>query len=164
MGARMAVGGIHFGTDGWRGVIAADFTFAAVRLVAGAIARQVLATGVTGPHPTVLVGYDTRFLSKEFAEAAARVLQGQGLQVRLASTFLGSPLLSYGVVQAGAEGGVMITASHNPPQYNGVKFKSRHGGSASLEFTRGVEREIRSLQEPGAGPLSESDRTLPEFD
>jgi phosphomannomutase len=160
----MAVSGIRFGTDGWRGVIAADFTFTAVRLVAGAIARQVLATAVTGPHPTVLVGYDTRFLSREFAEAAARVLAGQGLQVRLASTFLGSPLLSYGVVQAGADGGVMITASHNPPQYNGVKFKTRHGGSASLEFTQGVEREIRALQAPGAGPVPESGDALLEFD
>lgn len=153
--------GIRFGTDGWRGVIAADFTFAAVRLVAAAIGRQVLATAVTGPRPTVLVGYDTRFLSREFAEAAARVLSGQGLAVRLAGTFLATPLLSYGVVQAGAEGGVMITASHNPPRYNGIKFKSRHGGSASVEFTRGVEREIRAL---GAGALPESDEALPEFD
>lgn len=163
----MAAPGIRFGTDGWRGVIAAEFTFAAVRVVAAAIARQVLATAVTGPHPTVLVGYDTRFLSKEFAEAAARVLRGQGLEVRLASTFLATPLLSYGVVHAVAEGGMMITASHNPPQYNGVKYKSRHGGSASLEFTRGVEREIRALEAPGApgaGAVPESGEALPEFD
>jgi len=160
----VAESGIRFGTDGWRGVIAADFTFAAVRLVAAAIARQVLTTAVTGPHPTLLVGYDTRFLSREFAEAAARVLAGQGLHVRLASTFLASPILSYGVIQAAAEGGVMITASHNPPQYNGVKFKTRHGGSASLEFTRGVERELRALEAPGAGPIPESGEALPEFD
>ena len=137
---------IRFGTDGWRGVIADDFTFATVRLVARAIARRVLAEAGGQATPHLLVGYDTRFLSREFAHAAAEAMAGEGVQVSLASGFAPSPAISYAVVRLRAAGAVIITASHNPPQYNGVKFKTNYGGSAPIAFTRAVEDEIHALQ------------------
>ncbi|MBI4734822.1 MAG: phosphoglucomutase/phosphomannomutase family protein [candidate division NC10 bacterium] len=136
---------IRFGTDGWRGIIAEDFTFANVRLVAQAIARRVRAE-VGGRTPHVLVGHDTRFLSREFARAAAEAMAGEGVQVSLTAAFAPTPAFSYAVVRLRAAGAVVITASHNPAEYNGVKFKSGFGGSAPVAFTRGVEEEIRRLQ------------------
>lgn len=140
---------IRFGTDGWRGVIAEDFTFANVRLVARAIARRVLAGAEGQAIPHLLVGHDTRFLSPEFAEAAAEGMAGEGVRVSLAAGFAPSPALSYAVVRLRAAGAVIVTASHNPPQYSGVKFKASFGGSAPIAFTRGVEEEIRRLQAGG---------------
>jgi phosphomannomutase len=137
---------IRFGTDGWRGVIADDFTFANVRLVARAIARRVLAEAGGRPIPHLLVGHDTRFLSREFAQAAAEAMAAEGLRVSLAVEFAPSPAISYAVVRLRAAGAVIITASHNPPQYSGVKFKASFGGSAPIAFTRAVEEEIRRLQ------------------
>ncbi len=137
---------IRFGTDGWRGIIAEDVTFANVCLVARAIGRRVLAEASDPLMCHVLVGHDTRFLSREFAEAAAKAMAEEGLQVSLTSAFAPTPAFSYAVVRLGAAGAVVITASHNPPQYSGVKFKSSFGGSAPTTFTRGVEEEIRRLQ------------------
>jgi phosphomannomutase len=137
---------IRFGTDGWRGVIAEDLTFANIRLVARAIARRLLSATADGEAPYVLVGHDTRFLSREFAQAAAETMAKEGVRVSLASAFAPTPAFSYAVVRLKATGAVVITASHNPPQYNGVKFKSSFGGSAPVSFTRGVEEEIRRLQ------------------
>ena len=137
---------IRFGTDGWRGVIAEDFTFANVRLVARAIARRVLAGAGGQPVPHLLVGHDTRFLAREFAQAAAEAMAAEGPRVSLAAGFAPSPAISYAVVRLRAAGAVIITASHNPPQYSGVKFKASFGGSAPIAFTRGVEEEIRRLQ------------------
>ncbi len=137
---------IRFGTDGWRGVIADDFTFANVRLAARAIARRVLAEPAAQATPHLLVGHDTRFLSQEFAHAAAEGMVGEGVRVSLASGFAPSPAISYAVVRLRAAGAVIITASHNPPQYSGVKFKASFGGSAPIAFTRAVEEEIRRLQ------------------
>ncbi|HYL80928.1 MAG TPA: phosphoglucomutase/phosphomannomutase family protein [Candidatus Acidoferrum sp.] len=137
---------IRFGTDGWRGVIAEEVTFATVRLVAQAIARRVRdAAGGQGPAH-VLVGYDTRFLSREFAQAAAEAMASEGVRVSLAETFAPTPAFSYAVVRLQAAGAVVITASHNPPRYSGVKFKASYGGSAPIAFTRGVEEEIRRLR------------------
>ena len=142
---------IQFGTDGWRGVIADDFTFANVRLAARAIARRVLveAKGQGAPH--VLVGHDTRFLSREFAQAAAEAMAAEGVRVSLASDFAPTPAFSYAVVQRKAAGAVVITASHNPPQYGGMKFKSSYGGSAPVSFTRGVEEEIQRIRAESRG-------------
>lgn len=137
---------IRFGTDGWRGVIAEDFTFVNVRLVARAIARRVRAEAGRRSELHVLVGHDTRFLSGEFARASAEALAGEGVRVSLTSAFAPTPAFSYAVVRMQADGAVVITASHNPPQYSGVKFKDRFGGSAPVAFTRGVEEEIRRLQ------------------
>ncbi len=140
---------IRFGTDGWRGIIAAEVTFASVRLVARAIARRVRAEAVGAEPPLVLVGYDTRFLAGEFARAAAETMAAEGLRVSLASDFAPTPALSYAVIQRGAAGALVLTASHNPAVYSGVKFKAHYGGSASVAFTGGVEDEIRRLQEAG---------------
>jgi len=137
---------IRFGTDGWRGIIAEDVTFANVRLVARAIARRVRADGGGQSSLHILVGHDTRFLSQEFARAAAEAMAGEGVQVSLTSAFAPTPAFSYAVVRLGAAGAVVITASHNPAEYSGVKFKTSFGGSASIAFTRGVEEEIRKLQ------------------
>jgi len=136
---------IHFGTDGWRGIIAADVTFDTVRLAARGIARRVLAEAGDRRPPHVLVGYDTRFLSREFAQAAAEAMAAEGVRVSLANGFAPTPAFSYAVVRLGAAGAVVITASHNPPQYSGVKFKAAFGGSAPVSFTRGVEEEIRRI-------------------
>jgi phosphomannomutase len=92
------------------------------------------------------VGHDTRFLSREFARAAAEVIAQEGVQVSLASAFAPTPAFSYAVVREQAAGAVVITASHNPPEYSGVKFKGSFGGSAPVTFTRGVEEEIRKFQ------------------
>jgi phosphomannomutase len=137
---------IRFGTDGWRGIIAEDVSFATIRLVARAIARRVRADASNRSSPQILVGHDTRFLSREFARTAAEAIAGEGLQVGLTSAFAPTPAYSYAVVRLGAAGAVVITASHNPPEYNGVKFKTSFGGSASIAFTRGVEEQIRDLQ------------------
>ena len=112
---------IKFGTDGWRGVIAEDYTFANVRTVSYAIARYV----VRHEQPTrgVLVGYDTRFGSENFARVAAEAVAMTGTPVWLAEKACPSPALSLLVKQRGAAGGIMITASHNPYKWNGVKFK-----------------------------------------
>ncbi len=135
---------IRFGTDGWRGVIADELTFANVRLVARAIGRRVRAEA--GDGVAVLVGYDTRFLSREFAQAAAESLAHEGLSVALSSRFAPTPAFSYAVVDRRAFGAVVITASHNPPEYSGVKFKSSFGGSAPVSFTRAVEEEVRAIR------------------
>src|SRR5512146_3242439 len=118
---------IKFGTDGWRGVIADDFTFENVRRVAGAIASYVLKHEEA--RRGVVVGYDTRFASGRAAEAAAEVLAGAGIPVVLANDYTPTPAVSYNVKQRGAAGGVMVTSSHNPYNWHGVKFKGRFGGS-----------------------------------
>lgn len=141
---------IHFGTDGWRAVISDEFTFANVRKVAQAIAQEVLSTGST--FPAMVVGFDTRFLSDRYAIAVAEVLAAHGIRVWLAQADAPTPMISYAIVEKGADGGVMITASHNPPRYNGIKFKAAYGGSASPEAARSVERRIRLNEEAGITP------------
>src|ERR1700683_4709184 len=112
---------IKFGTDGWRGVIAEDFTFANLRRVAAAIAQYVREE--SEPGRGLVVGYDTRFLSAEFAQTAAEVISAAGIPVCLGEAASPSPGVSYAVVAREAAGAVMITASHNPYRWNGVKFK-----------------------------------------
>ncbi|HTX51915.1 MAG TPA: phosphoglucomutase/phosphomannomutase family protein [Candidatus Baltobacteraceae bacterium] len=134
---------IRFGTDGWRGIIAQDVTFDQVRQVARAIARRVRAE--CGDR-LLLVGYDTRFLSDKFARVAAEAIASEGLPVALAQAFAPTPAFSYAVVHRRAAGAIVITASHNPPEYSGVKFKASFGGSAPVSFTQGVEAEIERLR------------------
>lgn len=121
---------IRFGTDGWRAVIGEEFTFGNVHRVAQAIADW---TNENRNHkqPAFVVGYDTRFLSDRFAHLVAQVLASNGIQVFLTQSDIPTPALSFGVRHMGASGGVMITASHNPPRYNGIKVKTATGGSAS---------------------------------
>lgn len=154
---------IQFGTDGWRGVIADDFTFANVRLAARAIARRVRAEA-EGASPHVLVGYDTRFLSREFAQAAAQTMAAEGVRVSLAAAFAPTPAFSYAVVRLQAAGAVVITASHNPAEYSGVKCKAAYGGSAPVSFTRGVEEEIRRLQASGQSAIRNPQSEIGSFD
>ena len=142
---------IKFGTDGWRGVIADDFTFANVRKAACAIARYV----VRAEKPTagVLVGYDTRFGSERFARAAAEVVSMTGMPVWIAEKACPSPALSLLVRQRGAAGGIMITASHNPYRWNGVKFKASYGSSALPSIVAQVEKELATVLANGVPPL-----------
>ncbi len=140
---------IKFGTDGWRGVIADDYTFENVRRVAHAIANYVHQS--EDPSKGILVAYDTRFGSRRFAEITAEAIAGSGIGVRLAREITPTPALSYMVKQLGAAGGVMITSSHNPWDWNGVKFKASYGGSASPAIIRKIEALIDSRQIQGRG-------------
>jgi phosphomannomutase len=137
---------IKFGTDGWRAVIADDFTFANVRSVVGAIASYVLKH--ESSKQGVVVGYDTRFASKQAARIAAKVLAEAGIPVKLASDATPTPAISLAVKKSAAAGGVVITSSHNPWNWNGVKFKANFGGSATPAIMKVIEQELRSEAMP----------------
>ena len=138
---------IKFGTDGWRGVIADDFTFANVRRVAAAIAQYVREEREAAHG--LIVGYDTRFLSAEFARATAEELSAAGIPVCLAETATPTPAVSYAVVARQTAGAVMITASHNPSRWNGVKFKASYGGSAEPAIIHRIEIHLHRLDRRG---------------
>jgi alpha-D-glucose phosphate-specific phosphoglucomutase len=131
---------IKFGTDGWRGLIADDFTFDNVRRVAGAIAGYVLNN--EDPARGVIIGYDTRFLSDRAARAVAEVIAAAGIPVLLSNDYIPTPAVSYNVKRLGAAGGVMVTSSHNPWNWNGVKFKAKFGGSATPAIMKAIEEEL----------------------
>jgi alpha-D-glucose phosphate-specific phosphoglucomutase len=133
---------IKFGTDGWRGIIADDFTFDNVRRVAGAIASYVLKHEDAGRG--VVVGYDTRFASQLAARAAAEVLASAGIPVKIAADYTPTPAISFAVKSSGAAGGVVITSSHNPWNWNGVKFKGKFGGSATPAIIGLIEQELHA--------------------
>jgi phosphomannomutase len=137
---------IKFGTDGWRGLIADDFTFDNVRRVAGAIAGYVLKN--ERPERGVIVGYDARFASPRAAQIVAEVLAEAGIPVKLANDYTPTPAVSYAVKHQGAAGGVMVTSSHNPWNWNGVKFKGNFGGSATPAIMKKIEDELAA----GAAP------------
>lgn len=130
---------IKFGTDGWRAVIAEDFTFANLDRVAQATADFWTANPVPGTDRTVIVGYDRRFLSDQFARRAAGIMAGNGFQVLLSRAPVSTPAVSFAVKARKAAGAVMITASHNPPAFNGFKLKAHFGGSAAPETCKAVE-------------------------
>lgn len=134
---------IRFGTDGWRGVIDEDFNEANVRLVARAVADYLHSAKPDGRG--VLVGYDNRRKSEVFAQVAAEELARCGLPTVLSQSSLSSPALSFAVYHRRAQGGVMITASHNPPQFNGFKFKANYGGSALPEITEQIEQHLQHI-------------------
>ena len=138
---------IRFGTDGWRAVIAEDFTFNAVRNLARAVARVALAQAESG-RPHVVVGYDRRFLSDAFAEVAASVLAEAGVNVSLTSGPVPTPAVSDAVRHLPADLGLVVTASHNPARFNGIKIKNRHGASASRDLLGRVERALDGQSEP----------------
>jgi alpha-D-glucose phosphate-specific phosphoglucomutase len=145
----MADNPIKFGTSGWRGVIADTFTFPNVRLVSAAIAHHLMASS---GHPRVVVGYDTRFLSDRFAETAAETLSSHGVETYLCSGPEPTPALAYDIVRNERQGGVNITASHNPAEYNGLKFSGPDGGPALPEVTGEIERLV--------GEIAASERSL----
>ncbi|MGB6688096.1 MAG: phosphoglucomutase/phosphomannomutase family protein [Terracidiphilus sp.] len=128
---------IKFGTDGWRGVIADDFTFANVRTAAEAIAAYIHAK--EDPAKGLCIGYDSRFGSKAFARSCAEVAAATGIPVMLANDITPTPALSFGVRERGAAGGIVITSSHNPPQWNGVKYKAWYGGSGKPSIMAEIE-------------------------
>jgi len=137
---------IKFGTDGWRGIIADDFTFENVRRVAGAIASYVLK--YEDASRGVFVGYDTRFASQRAAVVASEVIAAAGIPVKLANDYTPTPAVSYAVKTQGASGGVMITSSHNPWNWNGVKFKGKFGGSATPGIMKKLEEELSAAAMP----------------
>ena len=134
---------IVFGTDGWRGIIADDFTYENVRKVAFAIARYIVRA--ENAANGVLVGYDNRFSSDKFARAAAETIAATGTPVWLAEAPCPSPAISLLVRQRRAAGGIMITASHNPPRWNGVKLKASYGSSALPSIVAQVESELTGV-------------------
>lgn len=134
---------IVFGTDGWRGLIARDFNFDNLHLVALATARLV--KRLEKDNPTIVVGYDTRFLSKEFAHETAQILAWQGVTVHLCDNISSTPQVSYHTKQKNAQLGVVITASHNPPEYNGYKLKAHFGGPAAPEQIAQLEMELKKV-------------------
>lgn len=136
---------IKFGTDGWRAVISDQFTFENVRLVAQAIADYWKDATLHAPRPTLhaVVGYDRRFLSDRYAQLVAEVFAGNGIQTILTDQATPTPAVSYAVRDRKLVGGVMITASHNPPQFNGIKIKAHYAGSADAGITKQVEAQLR---------------------
>lgn len=136
---------ITFGTDGWRGLIAKDFTFANLEKVAQAYADFVNnENSVSGKSekPSVVIGGDHRFLSEQFARRVAEILSANSINVALFEKPVPTPLVSWATRENQASGGVMITASHNPAEYNGFKIKAPWGGSAPQEITKAVESLI----------------------
>jgi phosphomannomutase len=131
------MGAVKFGTDGWRGIIADDFTYENVRVAARAIALYVLEH--EDASKGVCIGWDTRFGSQAFARVVAEVLSGAGIPVALAGGVTPTPALSYAVRERGAAGGVMITSSHNPAAWNGVKYKASYGGSGKPSIIAAIE-------------------------
>ncbi len=139
---------IRFGTDGWRGVIADDFTFPAVERAARALA-QVWKEDPAPGAGTVVVGYDRRFLSEHFAAWVAHTLAEEGFRVVLASEPVPTPAVCLTIRKQKAQGGVMITASHNPPWYNGFKMKEQDGGAAGPKLCAKVEARLNQVQLSG---------------
>ena len=133
-------GAVKFGTDGWRGIIADDFTYENVRVAARAIAQYVLAE--EDPEAGLCIGYDTRFGSRSFARVVADVVSAAGIPVFLANKVAPTPELSFAVRRRGAAGGVMITSSHNPAEWNGVKYKASYGGSGKPSIIAAIERRL----------------------
>jgi phosphomannomutase len=153
---------IRFGTDGWRGVIADDFTEANVTRVVHA-AATVWAAEEPGPRRPLVVGYDTRFNSRPVAELAADILAGRGWRVLLADRPVPTPVVSYGVTAQEAAGGLVVTASHNPARFNGIKLKGPFGGSSTPEFTARVEAALDGPVAAGAGGTVERVDLLPRY-
>ena len=138
----MAACPIIFGTSGWRGIIAEDFTFGNVRIAVAAIAEHVL---TRNPRPTLLVAHDTRFFSEEFARTAAIELAKRGVRPLLCTGAAPTPAVAYEIRRRKIDGAVNFTASHNPPEYHGLKFSAADGGPALPEVTRDIEGRAAKL-------------------
>ncbi len=142
---------IKFGTDGWRGVIAEDFTFANARIVAHAVARYVVRN--EDARKGVLIGYDHRYGADRVAAAVAEVISAGGTPVWLADKPCPTPAISYLVRHRGAAGGIVITASHNPYRWNGIKYKASYGSSALPSIVAQIEQELDAVLQKGVPPL-----------
>lgn len=161
-GVRMGKEAIRFGTDGWRGIMCDDFIVANVELVAQAIAEYV--TSSTSGQPTLIVGHDTRFFAEQFATSCARVLAGNGVRVLMAKRPLPTPVTAFAIGSCGADGAVMLTASHNPPVYNGIKFIPSYGGPANPQITGEIEAAIARLDYGDVRVAGEEDLPPGTFD
>lgn len=143
---------IKFGTSGWRGIIARDFTFENVRLATQGIANHLNSelrnpqSAIHGRKPVVIVGHDTRFLAREFALAVCEVLAASGLEPLLCDRDTPTPVIAYAIRRRKAVGGINMTASHNPPEYQGLKFSLASGAPATPDVTKQIESEIAKLQ------------------
>src|SRR5580658_4098502 len=133
---------IKFGTSGWRGLIADDFTFANVRLAVTAIAEHV---NDHKKNSTILVGYDPRFYSEEFSQLAVDILQQHHIRALLCETFTPTPAIAYEIQRRKLDGAINFTASHNPAQYHGLKFSGADGGPALPEVTHDIEARAARL-------------------
>ncbi|MCM8814132.1 MAG: phosphoglucomutase/phosphomannomutase family protein [Candidatus Omnitrophica bacterium] len=141
---------IVFGTDGFRGLIADNFTFENVRRIARAVAAHVRRQPLAEKRRGVVIGYDRRFLSREFAAAAAEEIRQQGIPVLFSDAPVPTPAVSACIRTRGLPAGLVITASHNPPAFNGVKIKDRHGASATQELTAEIEALANAAVAPTA--------------
>jgi phosphomannomutase len=161
MAMASAVDSIKFGTDGWRGIIAADFTFERVALVAP-VAAKVLADvyGDTTGSRTIIVGYDRRFMAEDFAQQTAEFVRAAGFDVLLSESYAPTPAFSWAAKQLNALGALVLTASHNPAKYLGLKVKGAFGGSVSPEVTQQIEALL--TQEPSSDTQAQG--TLESFD
>ena len=144
---------IRFGTDGWRALIAEDFTFANVARCAQGLVDYLEEEKIA--ERGLVVGYDTRFLSREFAETVASVCAGNGVQAYLTRDAAPTPVVSFSVLSQQAAGAAIITASHNPANWNGFKFKPEYAGSATDEVTRGLEDKIDAVSKPRSTSLAD---------
>ena len=159
---------IKFGTDGWRAVIAEDFTFDNVKIVAQAIADYLHSIS-KGKKKKVVIGYDCRFLSRQFSEAVASVFCANKIKATLAHTFVPTPVVSFITLKGKYDLGIVLTASHNPAQFNGLKIKTKEGGGADKSLTNEVEKFLykrkpltMDLDEAGKKKLFEvKDLTIP---
>ena len=148
---------IKFGTDGWRGIIAQDFTFDNVRACAQGVADYLKQARLAGRG--LIIGYDTRFASEDFAQATAEVVAGNGIKVYLCPRATPTPVISFGVLAKKTGGAIIITASHNPAIWNGFKYKDEEGASASSEVTTKIEKHISHTLTSGKinqAPLSKA--------
>ena len=134
---------ISFGTSGWRGILCEDFTFQNVKVVTQAIADYLKGTGESDKG--VVIGSDTRFMGNRFTEKAAGVLAGAGIKAFLCNRDIPTPVLSFEILRRGAAGGINFTASHNPPEYNGIKFSPSWGGPALPETTKEIEQRANEM-------------------
>ncbi len=134
---------ITFGTSGWRGIMCEDFIFENVKVVTQAIADHVKSTGEA--HKGIIVGYDSRFMGDAFAKESARVLTGAGIPTFLCVRDTPTPVISFEILRRGAAGAINFTASHNPPEYNGIKFSPSWGGPALPETTNDIERRANEM-------------------
>ena len=137
---------IKFGTSGWRGIISDTFTFANVEIAAHAIAQTLIENPPPGAVKRLIIGHDTRFLSREFATRCAEVVAGYGFEAWLTDRDTPTPVISHMIRLHKASGGINITASHNPPEYNGLKFNEANGAPASPEVCRAIEKKAEELQ------------------
>lgn len=152
---------ITFGTDGWRGVIADDFTFDNVKIVAQAISDYVLETY---ENPKIIIGYDYRFHSENFAKICADILSANAIHVLFSNNPIPTPAVAHAVVKKEASGAIMITASHNPYYYNGIKFIPHYGGPANTQITDKIIKNVERIQKEGLKDINPDKDLIEYFD